>query len=519
MLKINQIRCEVGDTFAIYHIAKKLRCSINDIQSYEIDRESIDARGDDLHYSYSVYASVKNENKYLKNHDVKKENKEIYVLPTVQKIPTQRPIIVGFGPSGMYAGLILAEAGLKPIIIERGQAVEQRTKDINAFFTKGKLLESSNVQFGEGGAGTFSDGKLTTRMKNVRVSKVYEEFVEAGANPAIQYQQRPHLGTDVLQTIVKEIREKIIRLGGEVHFDTKLEHLYLSDGKIIGIHTNKKDFDTDSVLLCTGHSASDTYETLYAQGVEITQKDFAIGVRVEHPQTLIDQSTYGKHYGHPALKASSYQLTAKTSVNRGVYSFCMCPGGVVIPASTEQNCLAVNGMSYSMRAGKNANSAILVQIPRSDFDKGHPLDGFQFQKKLEQLGFYEGFAAPAQNVKDYLAHTPSDKLVIETSYPRSTIMKDMHAFFSDEVNIAMEEGMRQFDKKIHGWIDQGIMVGLETRSSSPIKIIRDENGNSSTIIGLYPCGEGAGYAGGIVSSAVDGIKQAENYIANLNQSK
>lgn len=197
----------------------------------------------------------------------------------------------------------------------------------------------------------------------------------------------------------------------------------------------------------------------------------------------------------------------------------MCPGGVVIPASTEQNCLAVNGMSYSMRAGKNANSAILVQIPRSDFDKGHPLDGFKFQKQLEQLGFYEGFAAPAQNVKDYLAHTPSDKLVIETSYPRSTIMKDMHAFFSDEVNIAMEEGMRQFDKKIHGWIDQGIMVGLETRSSSPIKIIRDENGNSSTIIGLYPCGEGAGYAGGIVSSAVDGIKQAENYIANLNQSK
>ena len=484
MLKINQIRCEVGETFSIHHIAKKLRCSINDIQSFEIDRESIDARGDDLHYSYSVYASIKNEDKYLKNRDVKKESKEVYVLPTATKSSKQRPIIVGFGPSGMYAGLILAEVGLNPIIIERGQAVEQRAKDINAFFTKGKLLESSNVQFGEGGAGTFSDGKLTTRMKNMRVSKVYEEFVEAGANPAIQYQQRPHLGTDVLQTIVKKIREKIIRFGGEIHFDTKLENLYLNDNQIVGIHTNKQDFSTDSV---------------------------------EHPQSLIDQSTYGKHYGHPTLKASSYQLTTKTSVNRGVYSFCMCPGGIVIPASTEQNCLAVNGMSYSMRAGKNANSAILVQIPRRDFDQGHPLDGFQFQKKLEQLGYYEGFAAPAQNIKDYLKHTPSDKLVIQTSYPRSTIMKDMHAFFSDEVNIAMEEGMKQFDKRIHGWIDQGIMIGLETRSSSPIKILRNDDGSSSTIQGLYPCGEGAGYAGGIVSSAVDGIKQAENYIAHLNQ--
>lgn len=517
MLKINQIRCEVGETFSIHHIAKKLRCSINDIQSFEIDRESIDARGDDLHYSYSVYASIKNEDKYLKNRDVKKETKEVYVLPTATKSSKQRPIIVGFGPSGMYAGLILAEVGLNPIIIERGQAVEQRAKDINAFFTKGKLLESSNVQFGEGGAGTFSDGKLTTRMKNVRVSKVYEEFVEAGANPAIQYQQRPHLGTDVLQTIVKKIREKIIRFGGEIHFDTKLESLYLNDNQIVGIHTNKQDFSTDSVILCTGHSANDTYETLLAQGVEITQKNFAIGVRVEHPQGLIDQSTYGKHYGHPTLKASSYQLTTKTSVNRGVYSFCMCPGGIVIPASTEQNCLAVNGMSNSMRAGKNANSAILVQIPRRDFDQGHPLDGFQFQKKLEQLGYYEGFAAPAQNIKDYLKHTPSDKLVIPTSYPRSTIMKDMHAFFSDEVNIAMEEGMKQFDKRIHGWIDQGIMIGLETRSSSPIKILRNDDGSSSTIQGLYPCGEGAGYAGGIVSSAVDGIKQAENYIAHLNQ--
>lgn len=517
MLKINQIRCNIGETFSSQHIAKKLRCSTNDILSYEIDRESVDARGDDLHYSYSVYASVKNENKYLKNRDVKKETKEVYVLPTTTKIPNQRPIIVGFGPSGMYAGLILAEAGLKPIIIERGQAVEQRTKDINAFFTKGKLLKSSNVQFGEGGAGTFSDGKLTTRMKNVRVSKVYEEFVEAGANPAILYQQRPHLGTDVLQSIVKKIREKIIRLGGEVHFDTKLKSLLLKGNQIIGVHTNKQDFTTDSVILCTGHSASDTYETLLAQGVEITQKDFAIGVRVEHPQSLIDQSTYGKQYGHPALKASSYQLTTKTSVNRGVYSFCMCPGGVVIPASTEQNCLAVNGMSYSMRAGKNANSAILVQIPHNDFDQGHPLDGFLFQKKLEQLGFYEGFVAPAQNIKDYLAHTPSGKLVIETSYPRNTIMKDMHAFFSDEVNQAMEEGMKQFDKKIHGWIENGIMVGLETRSSSPIKMIRNEDGSSSTIKGLYPCGEGAGYAGGIVSSAVDGIKQAENYIAHLNQ--
>ncbi|MDY6034937.1 MAG: hypothetical protein SPI63_04970 [Bulleidia sp.] len=517
MLKINQIRCELGDTFSIQHIAKKLHCKPSDILFYEIDRMSMDARGNDFHYVYSVYADVVNENKFLHLHDVKREEKQLYQLPVVHTQPNKRPIVVGFGPSGMYAALILAEAGLNPIIIERGQSVEQRTKDIHEFFTQGKLLPESNVQFGEGGAGTFSDGKLTTRMKNIRVTKVYEEFVEAGANPSIMYEQRPHLGTDVLQTIVKKIREKIIRFGGEIHFNTKLESLYIKDNQVVGIHTTDQDFDTDCVLLCAGHSASDTYENLLAQGVEIVQKDFAIGVRVEHPQSLIDQSTYRKYYGHPSLHAASYQLTAKTSVNRGVYSFCMCPGGVVIPASTQENTLAVNGMSYSNRAGKNANSAILVQIPRSDFDKGHPLDGFEFQKQLEQKCFKQEYLAPVQNIKDYLQHQTSSSLVVSSSYPRPTYMTDMHAFFSDEVNQAMEEGMKQFDTKIHGWIDNGIMVGLESRSSSPIRIVRNECGNSTSIRGLYPCGEGAGYAGGIVSSAVDGIKQAENYIQSLNK--
>lgn len=517
MIKIHQIQVPVGKQLTAELIARKLHCSPADITSFEIDRESLDARGSDLHYSYTVYAQVKNEPKYLRSKDVTDEKKEEYLLPEAPSEKKDRPLVIGFGPAGMYSALILAECGLQPIVIERGKAVDERAEDIDLFFQQGVLKEESNVQFGEGGAGTFSDGKLTTRIKNVRISKVFSEFIEAGADPAINYQHRPHLGTDVLRTIVKNIRRKIIALGGEVHFDTRMESLLLQDGKVIGIHTSKQDYLSSHVILCAGHSASDTYAALLDQGILIEQKDFAAGVRVEHPQILIDQSTYGKYAGNPLLGAASYQLTAKTSVGRGVYSFCMCPGGIVIPSPTRQNTLAVNGMSYSRRDGINANSAILVQIPRADFDHGHPLDGFQYQQELEKYAYRSGYQAPCQNIADYLQHTVSNTPVIESSYPRGIVMEDIHSLFSDPVNAAMEEGLRTFGHRIHGFDTQGIMVGMESRSSSPIRLPRNEDGSSAACIGLYPCGEGAGYAGGIVSSAVDGIKQAENVIEDIKK--
>lgn len=517
MLRIHQIKCPIDQKLNREHIARKLHCTPDDIRSFEIEKESLDARGEDLHYSYTVLADVRNSHRYLKRKDVSEGRKEVYQLPPFLDQCDERPVVVGFGPSGMYAALILAECGLKPVVIERGKPVEERSEDIRNFFQKGILQEESNVQFGEGGAGTFSDGKLTTRMKNIRVSKVMSEFIEAGADPAIAYEHRPHLGTDVLRGIVRNIRQKIISLGGEIRFETKLLSIREKSGRITGIRTDHGEIACSHVLLCAGHSASDTYSVLLEEGVSMIQKDFACGVRVEHPQVLINENQYGKYAGSPYLGAASYRLAYHAANGRGVYSFCMCPGGQVIPASTEGGSLAVNGMSYSARNGENANSAILVQVPASDFDHGHPLDGFAYQKELEKKAYRDGFVSPAENIQDYISHSSPSSLVIASSYPRGIHTEDMHGLFSDAVNASLEEGLRQFDHKIPGFVPQGIMVGMESRSSSPIRIPRDENGESITLKGLYPCGEGAGYAGGIVSSAVDGIREAEHVMENIRK--
>ncbi len=517
MLKIHQVKCPVGKQLDEIQIARKLRCRPEDIQSFQIERESLDARKEELQYAYTVYVEVKNENKYLKQKDVVSGKPEVYQMPSAPKNMTDRPVVVGFGPAGMFAALLLAEAGCRPIVIERGKNVDARTKDVNRFFTDGTLLEESNVQFGEGGAGTFSDGKLTTRMKNIRVSKVLDELVEAGGNPAIRYQQRPHIGTDVLRVVVKNIREKILSLGGEIYFETKLESLMIENHVVTGLRTNRGEIYSGHVLLCAGHSASDTYEVLYGQGIKMIQKDFAAGVRVEHPQTLINENQYGKYANHPSLGAASYQLTYHASTNRGVYSFCMCPGGQVVPASTKQGTLAVNGMSYAARDLPNANSAILVQIPTSDFDHGHPLDGFAYQAQLEKRAYRKHYHAPSQNINDFIHNTQSKTLVLDSSYPLGTEIEDMHGLFSTEVNQSLTEAFQAFDHKIPGFQQQGIMVGMESRSSSPIRIPRDEKGESLSLGGFYPCGEGAGYAGGIISSAVDGISQAEKVIASYQE--
>ena len=513
MIRIHQVMCPLTEAPDRKHIAKKLRCSPQDILSFEIERESLDARGDRLSFSYTVLADVKRPERFLRMNDVSEGKKEVYRLPLPAEKAAGRPVVAGFGPAGMFAALILAEAGMRPVVLERGKPAEERAKDVEAYFREGILDPESNVQYGEGGAGTFSDGKLTTRIKNnVRIQKVYEELTEAGADPRIRYQARPHLGTDALQKIVPEIRKKILSLQGEVLFGCRLESLDIRNGKLQGVYTSKGYIPCTDAVLALGHSAHETFSSLLSQGIVIEQKDFAAGVRVEHPQAMIDRRQYGEYAGHPALSAASYSLTFRSSNGRGVYSFCMCPGGIVIPVSTEEGTLAVNGMSYSQRSGQNANSAILVQIPKKDFDRGHPLDGFRAQKALEQKAYRDGFRAPAMNIRDYMEHRVSQETVIPSSFPRGILTEDMHRLFSDPVNASLHEGFLDFDRKIPGFIQNGIMVGAETRSSSPVRMVRSDSGESISCAGVYPCGEGAGYAGGIVSSAVDGIRQAENII-------
>ena len=512
MIRIHQVMCPLSETPDRKHIAKKLRCAPQDILSFEIERESLDARGSTLCFSYTVLADVRREERFLRLRDVSEGRREDYRLPLPQDT-SSRPLVAGFGPAGMFAALILAEAGMRPIVIERGKPAEERALDVQAYFRDGILDPESNVQYGEGGAGTFSDGKLTTRIKNnVRILKVYGELIEAGADPGIRYRARPHLGTDALQKIIPEIRQKIISLQGEIIFSCRLESLDMQSGKLKGVNTSKGYIPCTEAVLALGHSASETFSSLLNQGIFIEQKDFAAGVRVEHPQEMINRRQYGEYAGHPALSAASYSLTYKSSSGRGVYSFCMCPGGIVIPVSAEEGTLAVNGMSYSARDGMNANSAILVQILKKDFDRGHPLDGFSLQKAIEQKAYRNGFRAPSCNIRDYLNHTVSSEPVIPSSFPRGILPEDMHALFSESVNASLHEGFIDFDKKIPGFIRYGIMTGAETRSSSPVRMVRTETGESISCQGIYPCGEGAGYAGGIVSSAVDGIRQAENII-------
>lgn len=514
MLKIHQIKCSLSQNINADMIAAKLNCRTDDILSWTIERESLDARRSSCVYSYTVRAQLKDEKKYLHMHDVAPAAEEPWIMPDTADVKKFRPVIAGFGPAGMFAALVLAEAGMCPIVIERGAPVAERQKDVERFLQEGILNPESNVQYGEGGAGTFSDGKLTTRIKDTRIQKVLQEFIEAGAPEAIAWQAHPHLGTDQLSLIVEKIRKKIESLGGEVRFHTRLEELQMNADAISGAVTDQGIIPTDTLILCIGHSAYETCRHIMAQGIEMQQKEFAVGVRVEHPQEMIDRNQYKNFYGNPRLPAAEYHLACKTSNGRGVYSFCMCPGGVVIPSASDRHTIAVNGMSYSQRAGKSANSAILVQVKTSDFDHGSPLDGYIFQHNLEKQAYAvsDSYAAPAQNIRDYMRSVKSRELVLNSTYAHKTVFYDFHQTFSDQWHASMKEGLKKFDAEIPGFIDRGIMEGMETRSSSPVRILRQDSGISVSADGLFPCGEGAGYSGGIVSSAVDGIRQAENAI-------
>lgn len=528
MLRINNIKIyEDTSNEKVFEIAlSKNKINKTDIINWKISKKSIDARDKkNVHYNYSIDIEVKNENKY-KNLLKIKETKipSIHINNTFSK----RPIIVGAGPSGLFAAITLIENGIKPIIIEQGQPVEIRRKTIDNFLSFGTLNIFSNVQFGEGGAGTFSDGKLTTGINSPFCKEVLKLFVKFGAPEQILYLSKPHIGTDNLINIIKNIREYIILNGGTFYFNTKvidfkiirntLKGIYYKD--ILSNNSNQiEELETDNLILAIGHSSRDTFEKLYEKGFNLEKKNFSVGVRIEHLQEEINKSQYGTNT-KLQLPPAEYKLAYHSPNGRSCYTFCMCPGGVVMASSSEENTIVTNGMSTFLRDGKNANSAILVNVTPNDFYDDSPLAGIYFQKKLEENAFALGgynYYAPIQRVEDFLKNRKSTSIgTIKPSYLPGITLSNLNEILPNFVSDTLKEGILYFDKKLSGFANpDSLLTGVETRSSSPVKIIRDDN-LLSNIRGVYPCGEGAGYAGGITSAAVDGIKCAIALMMNNN---
>ena len=503
-------------------VTKKLKVAKSDIKQLKIIKESVDARRKGkITFVYALgvtlYGDEKKVVRHLQHRNVQyvKQEDIVPLKKGTQKLIT-RPIIIGTGPAGLFAGLILASEGYNPLLVERGDDVHQRTEKVHDFWKGQKLDPDSNVQFGEGGAGTFSDGKLTTRIHDRRGEKVLQAFVDAGAPREILYRAKPHIGTDRLKKVVENMRNQIYALGGEVRFNAKLTDIYIKNDKISGIEVNSGEYlPCDVLLLAIGHSARDTYEMLLQRELKMVQKPFSMGVRIEHNQQDIDAIQYGSYAGHPKLKAAEYQLVYKQK-DRTCYSFCMCPGGVVVAAASEPKSIVTNGMSEFARDRENANSALVVSVGPNDFEGSHPLSGVAFQRRWEHLAYVAGGengAAPVQYVGDFLNVCPSTVLKdkgIKPSYTGKVHPTDLTKCLPSFVTDTMQNGLRYFDNKIKGYADPNvIMTGVETRTSAPIRMPRTEDGQSVSIQGVYPAGEGAGYAGGIVSAAVDGIRIAE----------
>ncbi len=521
MIIINNINVPLDTDFsdAISIAAKALHIDKSDIKSAQLYRKSVDARKkSDVHFCISVVAECKYEEKILKRHkNTASFTEKEYIWQTVKS--DVRPIVVGFGPAGMFASLTLARAGLRPIVLERGGDVDSRTADVRVFFDGGALNPESNVQFGEGGAGTFSDGKLNTGIKDIRCRTVLREFVRFGAPKDILIDAKPHIGTDILKNVVKKIREEIISLGGEIRFNTRLDDIAINQDRLCEISVNGEKMTCNYLALCIGHSARDTFSMLNKNGIMMERKPFAMGVRIEHLQADINRALYGEFCENKALGAADYKLVVHPENSRGVYTFCMCPGGEVINASSLQGAVAVNGMSESARAGKNANSALLVGVEPQDIAGDDVLGGCRLQQQIEQAAYKIGQGAvPITTVEHFLYNRKSKIGKVKPTVKPQTVFAELDDIFPAFITDSLRAALPLLDKKIAGFADPAaILTAPETRSSSPVRILRDNSGQSQNIKGIYPCGEGAGYAGGIMSAAVDGIKIAECIIESLKE--
>lgn len=493
-------------------------CSQEDCLDFRIAKQSVDARKKQVSFVYSVDLHVQKK--------IHADGKNIVILEQEQEKPPERgikrrcsrPIVVGSGPCGLFCALTLARQGYRPLILERGADVDSRTAAVERFWTGGTLDTETNVQFGEGGAGTFSDGKLTTRISDPRVMKILKAFVSFGAPEEILYRAKPHIGTDILKNVVKSIRQEIIRLGGEVRFCSRVDELMTNGNKICGVRLSTgEELLCDVLILALGHSARDTYEMLFSKGIAMEAKAFSVGARVEHLQSYIDEAMYGEFAGHPKLGAADYQLSWRDHEGNACYSFCMCPGGSVVAAASEENMVVTNGMSNYARAAKNANSAICANVTPRDFGSAHPLAGVEYQRELERRAFLLGgknYHAPAQLVRDFLDGNRTNTLgQVVPSYLPGVSFVDLNSCFSTRVSRVLAKGLCRFEEKMKGFVSSdAVLTGVETRTSAPVRILRNEKMESCSYVGLYPAGEGAGYAGGIMSAAADGVKVAEKII-------